>query len=299
MFSGGLDSTAYAVDRASKLDNHGRAVFVAYNRPLKDIPNQVFRDIKHLTREVGGQADLEQIGLTPLSHGRGWDTSNRSRSLLYIATALCVAVNHRVNRVAIPENGQLAINPALTPARHGACSTRSAHPWILYLINKLIDGLGGHVTVENPYLELTKGQVCKVALDIARQADLGYEALERTVSCGHPTTVRPTYSHCGYCFPCLVRRSGLHFAFAGHPDGTRYAVELSDIDLTNPRNPRAVHLRDLCFWLGTEFSGDDLLADAPLPADINLDTVKHVVDAGRRELKTMLSDLVPETRAIR
>ncbi|NNH76025.1 hypothetical protein HLB23_40310 [Nocardia uniformis] len=300
LFSGGLDSAAYAFQRASLLDKNDKIVLVAYNRPLKDPPNRVFRDIEVLARRASGTVEMEQLGLSPRSGGRGWDSTIRSRSLLYIATAVCAAVNHRVDRVVIPENGQLALNPALTPARRSACSTRSVHPWTLYKVNKLIEGLGGGVTVWNPYLSLTKGQVSKIALDAAQGAGLGHEALERTVSCGHPTTARPFgVSHCGYCFPCLVRRSGLRFAFGDHPDATGYHFEPLRIDLTDPKNVRAVHIRDLSFWLGTEFTVDDLVADAPLPPGTNLNTVMQVLDAGRHELRDMLSDLVPATNIIR
>src|SRR5690606_2923543 len=78
------------------------------------------------------------------------ERSSRSRGLLYLAAAVHAAAAHGVRRVDVPENGQLAVNPPLTPSRLGALSTRSVHPWTLHQLNELIDAVGGDVVVYNP-----------------------------------------------------------------------------------------------------------------------------------------------------
>jgi hypothetical protein len=188
----------------------------------------------------------------------------------------------------VPENGQLAINPALTPGRISACSTRSVHPQTLFLINKIISGVDGNVVVHNPYLALTKGDVCKRAID----ANITIDVLQRTVSCGHPTTARahgnPDY-HCGHCFPCLVRRSGLSAALDGTPDPTGYLVDIAALDPSDRAEKNATDLRDLMLWLSHDFTAHDLIADASLPSDVHPDTLMPVLLRGRQEMTDYLN----------
>lgn len=290
LFSGGLDSTAYAADSAARLGPDDRILFVAYDASVKGRQQRVFDDIENLAPK---RVRLQSASVRP--YGKALDTSNRSRSFLFITTAVCLAAIHGVRTVAVPENGQLAINPALTPGRRSACSTRSVHPWVLHNLNRIIDGLGGNVTVTNPFLHLTKGEVCECALE---SAGLTIETLERTVSCGHPTTAPRPYYHCGHCFPCLVRRSGLHKILNGRPDRSGYAVDPPDIDLTDTSTvsrDRAADLRDLIRWLHSDFTVDDLIADAPFPSQIPPHTVMPVLQRGRHELGSMLDELIPET----
>jgi 7-cyano-7-deazaguanine synthase in queuosine biosynthesis len=295
LFSGGLDSTAYAGQLASRLDGEKRALFITYDWNLQAPQRHVFSEIKKMAPD---RFRMIQTRLNPKARGRKLDGTNRSRSLLFIATAVCVAAIQRVTRVAVPENGQLAINPALTPGRLSACSTRSVHPWTLHLINRLIIDVGGDVMVHNPFLGLTKGDVCREAHD----AGLTLETLQRTVSCGHPTTARahdnPDY-HCGHCFPCLVRRAGLHVLLAGQPDHSGYMVDPADLDPLDMADTKATDLRDLAYWLAQEFTSYDLIADAPLPPDTPLDTVMSVLRRGRDELIAMITDLTPANSLFR
>ncbi|MFL6077563.1 MAG: 7-cyano-7-deazaguanine synthase [Mycobacteriales bacterium] len=113
----------------------------------------------------------------------------------------------------------------------------------------------------NPYLELTKGQVCQRAID----AGLPAEVLVHTVSCAHPPIKRKHDDpyHCGYCYPCLVRRAALHHAL--DRDGTEYLVNPWQLP---SGDAKADDLRALMSWLATPFSMRDLLADLPLPNQV-------------------------------
>lgn len=285
LFSGGLDSTAYAAELATRLTDNNYAVFVAYDWNLHTPQRDVFHRIKHLSH---GRVHLHQIRLNPKAYGGKLDGSNRSRSLLFIATAVCLAAIHCLTTATVPENGQLAINPALTPGRISACSTRSVHPQTLFLINQIISRVGGNVVVHNPYLAFTKGDVCRKAIE----ANITIDVLQRTVSCGHPTTARahhnPDY-HCGHCFPCLVRRSGLHTALDDTPDPTGYLVDIAALDPHDRSEKDATDLRDLMLWLSHDFTAHDLIADSSLPTDVHPDTLMPVLLRGREELSNYLA----------
>lgn len=221
LLSGGLDSTAYAA-HAARRDDRPLLLVTFLERKLKKRQEEIFRQIKAIRPRDVRQAPISQ---TPMGSQRRsgrrrsrLELSARSRGLLYTATAVYAAAAHGTDTVSVPENGLLAVNPPLNPSRLAACSTRAVHPATLSLINALIKGIGGSVCVVNPLLEQTKGEVCRLALD----AGLSPDVLERTVSCAHPpiNRLRGGYEHCGRCFACLVRRSGLHHALG--EDHTRY-----------------------------------------------------------------------------
>jgi hypothetical protein len=174
----------------------------------------------------------------------GFDTtepSNRSRGLLHAATGVYVAAAHAVRHLAVPENGYMAINLPLTASRTGSLSTRSTHPWTVHLLNDLIDAIGGDVRVINPYLGMTKGEV----VGRARDHQATPQFLARTISCGdHPANRSDPGAHCGYCFPCLVRRSAMLAALGSDPTG--YTCSLAGASRHQGRGRHSERFGTIC-----------------------------------------------------
>ncbi|SCL67207.1 7-cyano-7-deazaguanine synthase [Micromonospora peucetia] len=274
LFSGGLDSFAYAAERSRASD--GNILFVSYYEPQWKA--QQDRAIAMIRDAAGSNAMPVRASQQVFAGRRKLEPSARTRGLLYAATAVYLAAAHDVSHVAVPENGQLALNPALTPARVAACSTRSVHPYTLSLLNELIHTLGGSMTVVNPYLHLTKGEVCERAL----RAGLAPATLSSTtLSCGRPPRNRPEL-HCGCCYPCLIRRSGL--LAASGVDSTPYA---KDVWALPDHQKAATDRRALHRWLNREFTLRDLVTDMPLPDGLDLAPLLDVVQRGRVELTDM------------
>jgi hypothetical protein len=278
LLSGGLDSACHMAAAA----RNGPVLAVGCVDRVKRIQQRIAGAI----RRIGGSIVLRQLDQrVRKTQGAALELSTRSRGFLYTALAVYAAAAHRIGTVAVPENGQLAVNPPLTPARLGALSTRSVHPWTLDRVNRLIRSIGGSVEVENPLLELTKGEVCTRGLD----AGLTRKDLFGTVSCGRPTGRR--LPNCGSCFPCLVRRSGLHYAL--REDRTPYSYPIIDsVDEKQGKDLRAVER-----WLLQEFSVFDLIADMPWPKHTPPSTVIPVLLRGREELQAMVRNL-SEMRAV-
>ncbi len=275
LFSGGLDSAAYAAQQACTpgdmllLIGHD---FADAHEPQKRLYTAIDRlDNKQRLIEYCAVAD------SPSRKGKRPETSTRSRGFLFAATAVYAAAAHGVSHAMVPENGQLAINPPLTPARLAACSTRSVHPWILDRLNQLIAGIHGDVRVHNPFLYQTKGQVCA----IAHNSGLSETVLAQTVSCGNYSVHRRT-GNCGYCYPCLIRRSGLHAALG--KDCTHYERDLQALTTLDT----AQQLLDLQRWLSQEFTSHELIADMPLPRNVSLHAVLSMLTQGREEIRHML-----------
>ncbi|SCF44533.1 7-cyano-7-deazaguanine synthase [Micromonospora mirobrigensis] len=276
LFSGGLDSSAYAAERARA--SGGELLLVSYYEPQWASQQEAVLAAIH---ELSSRAVRQSRSPQQIKARQELEPSARSRGLLYTATAVYLAAAHGVAQVAVPENGQLALNPALTPARVAACSTRSVHPYTLSLLNALIHEVGGSVTVVNPYLHLTKGEVCERAL----AAGLTPTTLTHaTMSCGRPPRNQPELQ-CGHCYPCLVRRSGLLAALGS--DGTPYA---KNVWAVADRSDAAADRRALHRWLTHPFGVRDLFTDMPLPEGTNLGPLVGVVQRGREEMARMFAD---------
>ncbi|MEU5837755.1 7-cyano-7-deazaguanine synthase [Streptomyces diacarni] len=285
LFSGGLDSLSWAAAR-SRADDPRPLLLVMFREVgLLRLQLRVYKAVQRL----GGSRTvmLLQMSQTPAGDGSGLrlETSSRTRGLLYATGAVRAATAHGAGAVHIPENGQLALNPPLTPARSAACSTRSVHPRTLASLNALVTAVadaGSAVQVVNPLARLTKGEVCKAA----RDAGLASSDLESTLSCGKPPARRsggPPIANCGVCFPCLVRRSGL--LHANGADGTQYEALPWAKDL--PFDRRA-DWRALQRWLLGRYTLTDVLTDTPLPPDVDPAMAFDLIRSGREELSQLL-----------
>ncbi|MGW7688702.1 7-cyano-7-deazaguanine synthase [Streptomyces asiaticus] len=286
LFSGGLDSLGWAAQRVGLPSPHSLLLVTFEERNFEAVQDHVYEAVRGLRRRPLRRLPQSQTVRKPHDSGIKLELTTRSRGLLYAATAVHAAAAEHVPVVHLPENGQLALNPPLSAARAGACSTRSVHPWTLHHLNRVIAEVaepGSAVRVENPFATLTKGEVCAVA----RDAGLPQKVLESTLSCGTPPARRPAgpeLAHCGLCFPCLVRRSGLLHTFGS--DRTPYAADPWDPSLPASRT---THWRALRRWLDTDWSMLDLVADAPLPPDAQIAPLLEVVERGREELRALIA----------
>jgi 7-cyano-7-deazaguanine synthase in queuosine biosynthesis len=129
----------------------------------------------------------------------GSESSQRSRTFLYVGAACLVAALAGSRRVWLNENGVMALHLPLTAARIGSLSTHTASPPILQRMQELARAvLEVDVVVENQLVRMTKPDVVEraVALGFAQQ-------LQDTVSCWQ---IGRSRTHCGECVPCLHRR---------------------------------------------------------------------------------------------
>jgi hypothetical protein len=150
----------------------------------------------------------------------------------------------------------------------------------------LIAAIGGNVTVENPLRDYTKGEVCLYAL----MRGCSPELLFRTVSCSHPPIKRSGQApyHCGYCYPCLVRRAGLWHAL--HEDRTLYKWDPWNLPY---KDSKAEDLQALQLWLCRDISAEDIISDVALPSGVAPASLMPVLHRARGELSAMLEAKLP------
>jgi hypothetical protein len=290
LFSGGLDSLIGAIDCLEATDGEPLCL------------------VGHHDPNIGGvQKDQEQILevlrtlypnrcrpiLVGVGHsGKSAEITMRSRSVLFVALGIVVAA-HLGDRtpLLIPENGTIALNVPLTPSRRGSCSTRTAHPHYLSLLQDWLDGVGLAHPLLNPLLDKTKGEAGSQCLN---QAALKKTAL-LSCSCakrGHTSSwVRRTAGSCGRCMPCIYRRAALHLVGM---DSEVYGNDIcaGEVDVCDPDSDAADDLRACVSFLRRNHSVEAiakmLLASGPLPpteAMQHASTVARAMDEIRQLLR--------------
>lgn len=209
LFSGGLDSFIGAVDWLT--DNPAEQLLLVghYDGHVAG-PAADQRGLKSICRrKFGNRFELAQTRVG-LSSG-GVDTNFRARSLLFIALGCYFAeLIGSDTPILIPENGPIAVNFPLTPARRGSCSTRTVHPHFIGNLIKILRKVGITNPIRNPYEFKTKGEM----VDGCRDQSILSSAYTLTRSCAkanhRETWSNKTARSCGVCIPCLFRRASLH-----------------------------------------------------------------------------------------
>jgi 7-cyano-7-deazaguanine synthase in queuosine biosynthesis len=211
LFSGGMDSLCGVIDWLE--GNPGKGLLLAAHRDAQ--MNGPYTDQKNILPKLR-QAYPDRIQATLMRVGNS-DTSPeitlRSRSIVFIALAVCVASGHGFEGpLLLPENGTIALNVPLSPSRRGSCSTRTAHPFYVAKLKGILSQLGINLDIHNPLLGKTKGEVAVSCLNKALFTD----TVLSSVSCakrGHVKTwINRTANGCGMCMPCIYRRGALNKA---------------------------------------------------------------------------------------
>jgi len=250
-----------------------------------------------LVREYGAdRVVLRRLWLRPAAyHGRqqhpagpSVETTTRGRSLLFLAAALALASSAGSDApVYLPENGYVALNVPLSRARTGSASTRTTHPHFLQLLGEAAAGHGIANPLINPYAFETKGEM----LRNSRNPGLLRELAPTTVSCSHPEAARMQrrpQGNCGYCFPCLIRRSSL--AVPGWDDEDYPWDVLTDRSLVaEVDEDRGADLRAVLNGVFADRPDSDLIRNAPLPSGSHAGHLS-VWQRGNSELRRWLEE---------
>lgn len=217
LFSGGLDSFCGAIE----LLNRGESIcLLGHNEyPKLREKQEVLRDLlrSNYTKQFIEFIDFTANSRAPFnSEGillKGTENTCRGRSVLFLGAAISIAgALGRKIPVYIPENGFIGLNIPLTSSRKGTCSTRTTHPHFIRMFNRILQSVGIENIVENFFAYKTKRDVVNQVKDSQAFKD----GAGKTISCSHPCLPRwkrngdRTYpKNCGYCYPCLIRKSSL------------------------------------------------------------------------------------------
>ena len=197
LFSGGLDS---ALGLARDLQaSEAVAVSVHTNSRMQSVQ-------RDLVSRIGGRdGRCVHLQYRIWLHERSWETSQRTRGLLFLAVGIGTAWGIGQDRLRVFENGIGAINLPYLRSQHGPQATRSMHPRTLWLAEELATAVSGRpFRIEAPFLPHTKAEA------IAAANGLDAFVAAATVSCDTGFASRvPGISHRGRCTSCLLRRQAL------------------------------------------------------------------------------------------
>ncbi len=292
LFSGGLDSLVGATDLLAE----GASLVLLGHHEGGVIARKQTELANGLAKRYGeSKVCLRQMLLTPAKPRKGQarplpterEETTRSRSLLFIAAGIVLAESIGNDLpLYMPENGFIGINVPLVPARRGALSTRTTHPYFLKTLGEALSQLDlDGSPIRNPYRLRTKGEMVRGTGD----STLLKELAPHSVSCAHPTAGRWRHQspgNCGYCWPCLIRRASMHKTGWDTSDG--YAVDaLNDATLLEPRAERGASLRAMLAHLAAPPDRYAVLRNGPIP-DGEASQFSAVYRRGCNELREWL-----------
>lgn len=216
LFSGGLDSFCGAI---SLLEEGKSPCLFGHNEYPKlrakqenltsmfceEYPEQTARFISFTANSRAPQNEAGKLS--------GTENTSRGRSLLFLCGALTIAgIMGEDTPVYIPENGFIGLNIPLTDSRKGTCSTRTTHPYFLKCFLEILNIVGIHNPIINFFAFSTKREI----VNMVRNTAAFNRGFADTISCSHPCVSRWNKSgereypiNCGYCYPCLIRKSSL------------------------------------------------------------------------------------------
>lgn len=297
LFSGGLDSFIGAIDRLESGEPLGLVSHYSTGTTSTAQSHTLAVLNKHYEGLVHHYGFF--VAPPPLA-GNVPEPTTRSRSILFFALGVLTASGiGRSVQLVVPENGLISLNPPLTPARTGSCSTRTTHPHYVTLFRTVLEGLKIPTEIILPYRFKTKGQMAAGVLN----KKVLREGVHQTVSCSHPDAGRflgqTPGEHCGYCVPCIIRRASLRVAGLDKP--SRYVCNVLEdppsADTTKGRDLRAFQMAARRF---DPKGGDrhlfDMLSAGPVPPeDVNgylavyrkgMQEIRSFLGIGSRRVKT-------------
>jgi len=286
LLSGGLDSLVGAIDLLSDGDvvafvsHHGGGMTPKFQ-------NDTFGALQS---RFENQCFENQFYVVGPQLGNDGENSMRSRSILFLGLGVAVAcaLGDEVP-VVVPENGLISLNVPLTKTRVGSSSTRTTHPHFIAGVRQVLSDLRISNDILMPYRHMTKGEMLvNIGDSVALETILAL-----TMSCSHPEVARwdgaTPGTHCGYCFPCLIRRAAVTLADLEDADAP-YTI---DVRRSEPTGKRASDLRAVKMAL----TRDDLtkvpkffrvLEAGPLPPK-EISEFADVYERGMSELATFLN----------
>jgi len=198
MFSGGLDSLAGAVQRASQK----KGLVLVSHRPVATQSKRQRELFKSLQKTYSVPMIHVPVWLNK-HNSKGKEHTQRTRSFLYATLGTVVAYSVRGKGVSFFENGIVSLNFPVADEVLGARASRTTHPLALAYFSEFFRlVLDRPFTVDNPFIFKTKADVVSV---IAKHG--GKNLIRLTCSCSHQGIfTSKTQLHCGACGQCIDRR---------------------------------------------------------------------------------------------
>ncbi len=221
LFSGGLDSFAGALEEVLTLRN--KTVLVSHRSVPKIAKRQL--DLAEKVRQLaGGNQKLLHVPVwVNKVKGLTKDSTQRSRSFLFMMLAASMGEVFKSNTIRFYENGITSFNLPCSAQVVDSRASRTTHPKTLKLASEFFTKLlNRQFVVTNPFLWHTKTDV----VGVIKKHNLG-SLVPFTSSCSHTQTTSIMNTHCGTCSQCFDRRTAIIAGgLADFETGESYKVNL-------------------------------------------------------------------------
>lgn len=222
LFSGGLDSLIGAIDL---LEQGKKPLFISFSGDgsVSSPQKKLFTLLKQkYSKRIFDRFKLGIEFPKDLIKESASENTTRGRSFLFFAIGILAGTAFsKPFKLIVPENGLIALNVPLDNLRLGSLSTRTTHPFYIFLWNKLLSELKIDGNIQNPYWEKTKGEMIKQCLN----NNFLMNSYVKSMSCASPNKLRwrgLSSRHCGYCLPCIIRKASINSGLGKGKDKTKY-----------------------------------------------------------------------------
>lgn len=197
VLSGGLDSMAGSV-----LEKNKKTLFITYEtNPIEvNNSNTIYENL--VKNEYNKHIVMKKIYLGKEEH-----YTERTRSLIFIASSLIYADYYGIKNIKIYENGIMSLNPKFNFSRR---VTKTTNQKTLFYINIILEKLGINIKIINPFKYKTKADIIKI---IPKEYDA--YIINSTRTCSKNSGIRHFRNknkgnfHCGLCIACMLRQIGM------------------------------------------------------------------------------------------
>lgn len=199
LLSGGLDALAGAAQ-----ESNNNTIFVTYatNKTEKSKAKNSYNRYISKVCVNSSHVIINKQNLDFKTH-----LTQRTRSLVFLASCLIYADYYKIKKIKIYENGIMTLNPTFYFRRK---VTRTTHPKTLFLINEILRNLGIDIEIINPFNFLTKREVVDL---IPSQWN---KLISETKTCSKMSGSKAFFNHngqgfchCGICAACMLRQISL------------------------------------------------------------------------------------------
>lgn len=218
LFSGGLDSLCGAMDDLAR----GQSLLLV----SIESNDRMASSQREVARAMSGFGALSRTGVRAhLRNVHPLESSQRTRGFAFLSIGAIAACLAGSDELRVYENGPGSFNLSMSAAQVGAHTSKAMHPTTLGLSTAILsEALGESVSITNPNLHRTKGEMCD------RLHPAAYSLVPLALSCDTAYAHRSsTVANCGVCTSCILRRQSLFAAGLEELDvRTPYRVDVLD-----------------------------------------------------------------------
>ena len=199
LLSGGLDSMAGSVAEKSN-----KTIFVTFEtNPIEvNNSNDIYENL--IKNDNNKHTVIKKINLDEQEH-----YTERTRSLIFIASSLIYADYYNIKKINIYENGIMSLNPKFNFSRR---VTKTTNQKTLFLMNKILEELEIDIKIVNPFKYKTKADIVKLI-----PKEYSKYIINFTRTCSKNPGIRHFRNkekgnfHCGICIACILRQIGMKY----------------------------------------------------------------------------------------